>query len=199
MIEGGKKMMRRLLACVAASLVVTLCACQTQPTTASQPAPDAKPAASPDAAAATADADQKVVEEIRAVLESHDRALGEKNLDALIETFSTAPNTTVLGTGPGERWVGAREIRAAYTEMFKDYDPGTMSVTCDWKTGNSDGATAWLAATCNAKDSLKGHAREYPLNVSAAMVRQDGRWRFTMLHMSNPSGPPPEAHGGKAK
>src|SRR5215204_6227184 len=187
MLEGGKKMFRRLLACGVASLAMTLCACQSS-TPASAPVANAAPAPTPAAAA-----DPKVVDEIKAVLEKHDKALDEKNLDAVLDTFAPEPNTVVLGTGPGERWVGAQEIRAAYTEIFKDYDPGTMKVNCDWKTGNSDGASAWLAATCVAKDSQKGQAREYPLNVSAAMVKRDGRWRFTMLHMSNPTSLPPPA------
>jgi uncharacterized protein (TIGR02246 family) len=186
MFEGGKKMLRRLLACGAASLAMTLCACQSTPAT-GEPVANAAP--TPTAAAP----DARVVDEIKAVLEKHDKALGEKNLDAVLETFAPAPNTVVLGTGPGERWGGAQEIKVAYTEIFKDYDPGTMKVDCEWKTGNSDGTMAWLAATCVAKDSLKGKAREYPLNVSAAMVKQDGRWRFTMLHMSNPTLPPPPA------
>jgi len=189
MFEGGKKMLRRLLACGAASLAMTLCACQSSPA-AGEPVANAAPTPAP---AASSSADPRVVDEIKAVLEKHDKALGEKNLDAVLETFAPAPNTVVLGTGPSERWVGAQEIRAAYTEIFKDYDPGSMKVDCEWKSGNSDGTMAWLAATCVAKDSLKGKAREYPLNVSAAMVKQDGRWRFTMLHMSNPTSPPPPA------
>jgi uncharacterized protein (TIGR02246 family) len=190
MIEGGKKMLRRLLACGAASLAMTLCACQSSPAT-DETVANAAPTPAPTSAATSA-ADPKVVDEIKAVLEKHDKALGEKNLDAVLETFAPAPNTVVLGTGPSERWVGTQEIRAAYTEIFKDYDPGSMKVDCEWKNGNSDGTMAWLAATCVAKDSLKGKAREYPLNVSAAMVKQDGRWRFTMLHMSNPTSPPPQ-------
>ena len=186
-------MLRRLLACAVASFVMTLCACQSS-STAGTSAPVAATPTAPSTAAAAPD--PKMVDEIKAVLEKHDQSLGEKNLDGVLETFAPAPNTVVLGTGPGERWVGAQEIRAAYTEMFKDYDPGTLKVNCDWKTGNSDGATAWLAATCLAKDSLKGQSREYPLNVSAAMVKRDGAWRFTMLHMSNPTAPPPPAPQG---
>jgi uncharacterized protein (TIGR02246 family) len=182
--------MKRILACGLAALAVTLSACQSSPT-AGEPVANAAPAPAP-AAAANAPADPKVVEEVRAVLAKHDKALGEKNLEAVLETFAPAPNTVVLGTGPAERWVGAQEIKAAYTEIFKDYDPGSMKVDCEWKSGNSDGTMAWLAATCVAKDSLKGKAREYPLNVSAAMVKQDGQWRFTMLHMSNPTAPPPQ-------
>ena len=190
-------MIKRLLACGVASLAMMLCACQSSPT-AGEPVANAAPTPAP-AAAANAPADPKVVDEIRAVLAKHDKALSEKNLDAVLETFAPASNTVVLGTSPAERWVGAQEIRAAYTEIFKDYDPGSMNVDCEWKSGNSNGTMAWLAATCVAKDSLKGKAREYPLNVSAAMVKQDGQWRFTMLHMSNPTAAPPPQQSAKAK
>lgn len=141
----------------------------------------------------TASVDKKaVVDEIRAVLAQHDKALSDKNLDALMATFSSDPNTVVLGTGSEEKWVGPAEIRAAYTEIFKDYDPGTMQTNCDWKTGGADdgGTMAWLAAICSAKDSLQGKARDYKLNVSAAVEKQDGKWKFVSLHMSNAFQPP---------
>lgn len=132
------------------------------------------------------------VDEIREVLVAHDKALNDKNLDAVMATFSTDPNTVVLGTGTEERWVGPQEIRAAYTEIFKDYDPGTLQANCDWRTGGGDdaGTMAWLAASCNAKDSLQGKAREYKLNVTGTVVKQDGKWRFVALHMSNAFQPP---------
>ncbi len=103
----------------------------------------------------------------------------------------------MLGTGEGERFVGSEAIKQAYTEIFKDYDKGTMVTTCDWKTGGADdtGKMAWLAATCKAEDSMKSVKRDYVLNVSAAAVKQDTGWRFIMLHMSNATaaGPPPPA------
>jgi ketosteroid isomerase-like protein len=137
-------------------------------------------------------ANKATVDEIREVLTAHDKALSDKNLDALMATFSTEANTVVLGTGSEERWMGPQEIRAAYTEIFKDYDPGTMQCTCDWKTGGSDdaGTMAWLAAICNCKDSMKGKAREYKLNVSGTVEKQNGSWRFVSLHMSNAFLPP---------
>ena len=128
------------------------------------------------------------VEEIRVVLAAHDKALNDKNLDAVMNTFSTDGNTVMLGTGAQERWMGPQEIRAAYTEIFKDYDPGTLQTDCSgWKSGGADdaGTMAWLAATCDAKDSLQGKPREYKLNVSATVAKQDGQWRFVVLHMSN--------------
>jgi len=140
-------------------------------------------------AAATPTAD-----EIRAVLAAHDKALNDKNLDALMATFSSDPSTVVLGTGTEERWKGPEEIRAAYTEIFQDYDPGTLVTDCtQWKTGGADeaGTMAWLAATCNCKDSLKGKSRDYKMNVSGTVEKQNNKWVFVSLHMSNAFEPPP--------
>ena len=131
--------------------------------------------------------DPKVVEEVRELLGRHDKALNDKNLEAVMLTFSTDPKTVVLGTGKGERFVGQNDIKQAYTEIFKDYDPGTLQTNCEWKTGGVDesGTMAWFGATCAAKDSMKGVPREYVLNVSGAALKQPEGWRFVMLHMSN--------------
>lgn len=132
-------------------------------------------------------------EEIRAVLQAHDKALNDKNVDAIMETFSTDPTTVLMGTGSEERWMGPQEIRAAYTEIVKDYDAGTLDCNCqDWKTAGSDenGTMAWLAATCACKDSLGGKAREYKMNASGTVAKQNGKWKFVVLHMSNAFQPP---------
>jgi ketosteroid isomerase-like protein len=141
------------------------------------------PTANPPARAAAT----PTAEEIRGVLRAHDKALNDKNLDALMATFSTDPTTVVLGTGTQERWMGPQEIRAAYTEMFKDYDPGTLVTDCnDWKTAGADdaGTMAWLAASCACKDSLQGKTREYKMNVSATVEKQNNKWVFVSLHTS---------------
>ena len=131
--------------------------------------------------------DPKIVEDVKATLQKHDKALNDKNLDALLATFSSDPKTVVLGTGEGERYVGQQAIKDAYTEILKDYDPGTLTTDCDWKTGGVDaaGTTAWVAATCKAHDSLKNMKRDYVLNVSGALRKEGDGWRFVMLHMSN--------------
>ena len=181
--------LRVISLCLAIALPVFVGACQAGGTNkeATDTAASANAAAKPSPTKAT-------VEEIRAVLAAHDKALTEKNLDAIMATFSTNANTVVMGTGAEERWLGPTEIRAAYTEMVKDFDPGTMDCDCQqFRTAGSDddGQMAWLAATCACKDSLKGKAREYKLNVSATVEKQGGNWRFVMLHMSNATSSPP--------
>ncbi len=135
------------------------------------------------------DPDPKTVAEIKEVVDRHDKALSEKNLDALMETFVAGPHTVVLGTGPGERWVGPDEIRAAYTEIFKNYDAGTLQVTTTWKTGAAEGNVAWIAAQAQCVEYLKNEKREYGLNVTATLVKRGAKWQIVSLHMSNPTGP----------
>ena len=173
------------------SLMTLMSACQAGGTNsgAGAAAGTNAPASPPAKAAATPTAD-----EIRAVLAAHDKALNDKNLDAVMATFSTDPTTVLLGTGTEERWMGPQEIRTAYTEMFKDYDTGTLVTDCsEWKTGGADdaGTMAWLAATCNCKDSLKGKSRDYKMNVSGTVEKQNNKWVFVSLHMSNAFEPPP--------
>ena len=192
-------MTKRLMVAVGLALAgLILCACQAQQ-------PDTKVASNTNAgstATAANKADPKVVEEVKAMLAKHDKALNDKNIDAVMATFSTDANTVVLGTGQGERFVGPQAIKDAYTEIFTDYDAGSLVSNCDWKTGGADpaGTIAWLAATCQMQDALKGTKREYVLNVSGAVEKQGNEWRFVMLHMSNATtGGPPPADSTKGK
>lgn len=180
---------RVVILCAALLLIAAGAACQSSGTNRLAATETANANAS---SRSETNAAKPTIDEIRAVLAAHDKALNDKNLDALLNTFSTDPKTVVLGTGTEERWVGPQEIRGAYTEMFKDYDPGTLTTDCNWKDGGADdgGTMAWLAATCNAKDSFQGKAREYKLNVSATVAKQNGQWKFVMLHMSNAFEPP---------
>jgi ketosteroid isomerase-like protein len=172
--------------CLVLSLIVTAAACQSSGT--NQSATGEATSANAAARSEPRTAAKPTADEIRQVLAAHDKALNEKNLDAVMNTFSTDANTVMLGTGTEERWMGPQEIRTAYTEIFKDYDPGTLQTDCAaWKSGGADdaGTMAWLAATCDAKDSLQGKPRQYKLNVSGTVARQNGQWRFVVLHMSN--------------
>ena len=185
-------MKQRILAlCAALSLVSVFIACQAGGT--NREASATGSSSSSAANSSTNPASKPTIEEIRAVLTAHDKALNDKNIDAVMATFSNDPTTVVMGTGAEERWMGPPEIRAAYTEMFKDYDPGTMHCDCSqFKTGGSDeaGTMAWLAASCACEDSLQNKKREYKLNVSATVTKQPEGWRFISLHMSNAFEPP---------
>jgi uncharacterized protein (TIGR02246 family) len=134
------------------------------------------------------DADPKILAEIQKTLKQHDAAMKGHDLEGVMALYSAEPNTVMLGTGPGERWVGKEEIASAYTEFFKDYDPGTLNSECTWRTGGIHGDAAWLVAMCQMTDYLKNEKREYALNLSAVLEKQEGQWVFRALHFSNLTG-----------
>lgn len=122
---------------------------------------------------------------ITALLEKHDTALKQHDVKIIGELFAAGPKTVLLGTGPGERWEGKDEIRSAYEHFMQDFDKGSLTPNCYWKSGGINGNTAWLGAMCKMSDSLKGKPREYELNVSAVLEKIDGKWLFRQMHFSN--------------
>jgi ketosteroid isomerase-like protein len=135
-----------------------------------------------------AETDSDAVAEIQAMLQKHDNALNEQNLDAVLETYAADPKVVLMGTGPDEIRVGREEIGEAYKHFFEDFEAGSLSVDCPWKMGDAKGEMAWLTAVCQLKDSLEGKEREYFINISASLEKQDGAWRFSTMHMSNLTG-----------
>jgi ketosteroid isomerase-like protein len=135
--------------------------------------------------------------EIVNLLQQHDDAMNHQDLEGLLALYSPGPKTVILGTGPGERYQGTDEIRAAYLEFFKDFDKGTQSRECYWKDGDINGNSAWIAANCKFTDSLKKKPREYELNVSGALQKANGKWQFSMLHFSELIGAPKNNVAGK--
>jgi len=132
--------------------------------------------------------DSQVRDEIRETLKKHDKALNEQDMAGVMATYAPGENTVLLGTGPGERWVGAAEIESAYTEFFKDYDPNTVDINCTWSSAGAKGEVAWLVAMCQITDFLKNQQREFALNISAVLEKLEGQWRFRMFHFSNLTG-----------
>jgi ketosteroid isomerase-like protein len=123
--------------------------------------------------------------DIAELLNKHDEAMNQQNLDGVVALYSSDPKTMMIGTGPGEKFQGSAEIRAAYTEMFKDYDKGTLTHNCYWKDGRVSGNVAWGGFMCKFSDSKGKKKREYELNVTAVAENQGGKWQFVMLHYSN--------------
>ena len=146
-------------------------------------------AQSPKTSPSTAQAPKsEAAADIISLLRRHDAAMNQHDLDGILQLYARGPSTVLLGTGPGERYQGAAEIRTAYTEFFKDFDKGSLSANCYWKDGGVNGLAAWGAAMCKVTDSLGNKKREYELNISGVMEKQSGRWLFRMLHFSNLTG-----------
>ena len=119
------------------------------------------------------------------LLKKHDEALNQHNLAGVLALYAPSPKTVMLGTGPGEKFQGKEEIKAAYTEIFKDFDKGTLTPSCYWKDGGSSGNVVWGAAMCKLSDAKGEKQREYELNVSVVAEKQGGKWQSVLLHYSN--------------
>jgi len=126
--------------------------------------------------------------DIASLLQAHDEAMNRHNLEGLLALYAPGPKTVMIGTGPGERYQGADEIRAAYKEFFKDFDEGSLTHSCYWKEGGAKGNVAWGAAMCKFSDAVGAKQREYEMNVSAVAEKRGSRWQFVMLHFSNLTG-----------
>jgi ketosteroid isomerase-like protein len=118
------------------------------------------------------------------MIQQHDEALNQQNLDELMALYAPRPRPVLLDVGRGERYHGRDEIRTAYASFFEDFDKGTLSRQCYWKDGDVSGNTAWAAAKCKFTDSRAKATREYEINLSASLQRSKERWQFTMLHLS---------------
>lgn len=126
--------------------------------------------------------------ELHALLTKYHTALTNQDLAAVVSTYAPGSDTVLLGTGPGERWLGQQEIKDAYEHFFADYDRGTLTIDCSSKASGIKGNLAWLAAVCDFTDSLKGKKREYGVNLTAVAEKQDSAWRFRTFHFSNLTG-----------
>jgi ketosteroid isomerase-like protein len=123
--------------------------------------------------------------QIMALLQRHYDALNRHDLDAVLEAFVPGDRTVLMGTGPGQRWQGTEQIKAAYSTLFKDFDEGTLSRQCYWKSGGISGEIGWVAASCRFSDSKQGKLREYDANITGVLEKLQGRWYFASLHVSN--------------
>jgi ketosteroid isomerase-like protein len=62
------------------------------------------------------------VEKIRALLKAHDKAMMNHDLKGVMALLTE--KAAIMGTGPGEVWVGPEEIKAAYEHFFEGFDKG---------------------------------------------------------------------------
>lgn len=122
------------------------------------------------------------LEKVKALLKAHDDALKGHNLEGVLKTF--AKKGAVMGTGPGELWSGADELKDAYTHFFESFDKGEQAFEYQHKFGGLNGDMGWLMASGNVIGKLKGKDVSLPLNISITAAKEDGEWKIFSLHFS---------------
>ena len=65
------------------------------------------------AGAAPAEVDQPTIEAVRTLWESQHKALDAHDVDGVMATYADSDDIMLMGTGPGEHWVGKEEVKDA--------------------------------------------------------------------------------------
>ena len=123
--------------------------------------------------------------EIETFFKTYMETFHGKNIEAAVDLFAKE-GAVMLGSGPGERWVGREEITAAHRGFFSSYDSEETKFT--WGDLKGRNNIAWFAAMFHVTDYWKNEKNEYALNLSGTLVKEEGSWKFSILHFSNLTG-----------
>lgn len=126
------------------------------------------------------------LEKVRALLEAHDSAMTNHDLDGVMACL--ADSASVMGTGPGEMWTGKDEIKDAYGHFFMVFDKGEQEFDYFTRVGGLSSEMGWLMASGNVAGKRKGKEFAYPLNVSLTVAKCGDEWKIASMHFSTLTG-----------
>jgi uncharacterized protein (TIGR02246 family) len=128
--------------------------------------------------------DTKVNADIKALVEQHNKAFNAQDLKGVMDLYSSDPNAVLMGTGPGESYVGDEAIGGAYDQFFSRFDANTLTFKYDWVAVGSRGTVAWFAVTTTIEGVVKNEKKERVFNMSGVLENVKGKWRMVSLHFS---------------
>ena len=123
------------------------------------------------------------IEAVKALLDSYKKVFSAHDMAGLLNLF--APNALIIGTGPGEIWSGAAEIRTAYQRFFDLFDKGQQTYESLFSDGHALSDMAWLATMLKVSFSKGADKTEFGLNLSAVFEKIGGKWLIRAMHFSN--------------
>ena len=100
------------------------------------------------------------VEKIRALLKAHDKAMTNHDLKGVMACLTE--KAAIMGTGPGEIWVGPEDIKVAYEHFFEGFDKGEQNFECQFKIGGVTADMGWLMAFGNVRGKKGGKGFRLP-------------------------------------
>jgi uncharacterized protein (TIGR02246 family) len=139
-------------------------------------------AMAPAARAEEAKEENPEVEKIRALLKAHDEAFTDHDLKGVMACLTE--KAAIMGTGPGEIWVGPEEIKVAYEHFFEGFDKGEQKFEYQFKIGGVTSDMGWLMASGNVVAKKEGQDVSFPLNLSLTVAKDSGNWRIAAMHFS---------------
>jgi uncharacterized protein (TIGR02246 family) len=122
------------------------------------------------------------LDQIRALLRAHDEAFTNQDLNGVMACLTE--KAAIMGTGPGEIWSGADEIKVAYEHFFE----GEQKFEYQFRIGGVTSNMGWLMAAGNVTGKKDGKEFAFPLNLSLTVAKQDGKWLIAAMHFSTLTG-----------
>lgn len=138
-----------------------------------------------------AEDDQTTSEAVKQLWQAQQQALDAHDLAGVMQTFADGEDIMLMGTGPGEHWVGQAEIEDAFKHFMGGFDPNTMKAKCKEGVGHARDDVAWFTEVCHFRDRKDGKTRKFVANLSGVVIKQDDDWRFHSMHYSQVIGADP--------
>jgi ketosteroid isomerase-like protein len=132
---------------------------------------------------------------VTSLMQKHNQAFANRDLNGVMATWSSDPNVVIVGTGPGEYYVGRDSIRNAYANFFKKFKPGSMKVEYYQPVTGANADSAWFSAMSKVEMNTGNGVKDRGINWSGTMQKQNGKWGLVVLHFSSLM--PGEAQAGK--
>jgi hypothetical protein len=117
-------------------------------------------------------------------------AFAVRDVKGCVAAFVPGKKAVMMGTGPGERWIGSKEIAEAHTEMLKAFEKEEFEAK--WRSVNSAGKVAWTASEVKVTDIVEGKKNEFVIHLSVVWVLRKDKWLIALMHYSNLTGPESE-------
>ena len=141
------------------------------------------------APAASAEASQEaapVLDQIRALLQAHDEAFTNQDLNGVMACFTE--KAAIMGSGPGEIWSGPDEIKVAYQHFFDGFDKGEQKFEYQFRIGGLTSEMGWMMTSGNVNGKKSGKDFALPLNLSLTVAKKEGKWLIAAMHFSTLTG-----------
>jgi ketosteroid isomerase-like protein len=126
----------------------------------------------------------KIMAAVKTVMEQHSQAFNAQDLKGVMTLYASNPNTVLMGTGPGEAYVGDEAIGGAYDQLFTRFEANTVSSKYDWIAVGSKGNFAWFAVTTTMETTVNKEKKERAFNMSGTLLKEKGKWLILIMHFS---------------
>ena len=139
---------------------------------------------------AQAGAENPELEPIRALLKAYDTAFTNHDLNGVMATLSD--KAAIMGSGPGEIWAGADEIKAAHQKLFEGFDARQQGFDYEFNIGQVMSDAAWMLTSGNVTGKKGEEEFTFPVNISLVATKQGGKWLIAAMHFSTVTDEPEE-------